>query len=67
MLCYTLVNIFQGTISHYFTSSHCPVCEQLTSQRICESCRKNQQETITTLSARVAHTERRYTHLKQVL
>jgi len=56
----------KGTISHYFTSSHCPVCEQLTSQRICESCRKNQQETITTLSARVAHTERRYTHLKQL-
>ncbi|XP_072912026.1 DNA polymerase zeta catalytic subunit isoform X3 [Hemitrygon akajei] len=34
----------KGTISQYFTTLHCPVCDQLTQLGICSKCRSNPQQ-----------------------
>ncbi|XP_059838914.1 DNA polymerase zeta catalytic subunit isoform X2 [Hypanus sabinus] len=34
----------RGTISQYFTTLHCPVCDQLTQLGICSKCRSNPQQ-----------------------
>lgn len=39
----------KGTISQYFTTLHCPVCEQLTQLGICSSCRAQPQRAAVTL------------------
>ena len=60
------VFLLQGTISHYFNSSHCPICQKLTNQKICRQCKSNPQETIVNLAARIRMTERRHIQLTEV-
>ncbi|KAL0967344.1 hypothetical protein UPYG_G00251070 [Umbra pygmaea] len=39
----------KGTISQYFTTLHCPVCDQLTQLGVCASCRSDPQRVAVTL------------------
>ncbi|KAJ0061296.1 hypothetical protein NL108_014829, partial [Boleophthalmus pectinirostris] len=39
----------KGTISQYFTTLHCPVCDQLTQLGVCSSCRSQPQRVAVTL------------------
>ena len=39
----------KGTISQYFTTLHCPVCDQLTQLGVCSQCRSEPQRVAVTL------------------
>ena len=39
----------KGTISQYFTTLHCPVCDELTQLGVCASCRAEPQRVAVTL------------------
>lgn len=39
----------KGTISQYFTTLHCPVCDELTQLGVCERCRAEPQRVVVTL------------------
>lgn len=39
----------KGTISQYFTTLHCPVCDELTQLGVCERCRAEPQLVAVTL------------------
>lgn len=56
----------KGTISQYFKSKHCPVCEQLTTKNLCTRCRDNPQQTVVVLSSRIMATDNRLTRLTQL-
>ena len=56
----------KGTIGQYFTSLHCPICEKLTTDNICNDCSKNPHLISITLSSRIQQAEHRYIHLSQV-
>lgn len=47
----------KGTISQYFTTLHCPVCEQLTQLGVCSSCRSQPQRVAVTLSSELRDSE----------
>ncbi|XP_066555014.1 DNA polymerase zeta catalytic subunit [Amia ocellicauda] len=40
----------KGTISQYFTTLHCPVCDELTQLGVCSRCRREPQRVAVTLS-----------------
>nr|XP_015209617.1 PREDICTED: LOW QUALITY PROTEIN: DNA polymerase zeta catalytic subunit [Lepisosteus oculatus] len=48
----------KGTISQYFTTLHCPVCDELTQLGVCSRCRAEPQRVAVTLSQDVRHWER---------
>ncbi|XP_046849330.1 uncharacterized protein LOC124442867 isoform X2 [Xenia sp. Carnegie-2017] len=54
------------SISRFFTTLHCPVCEQLTQHGLCQSCRSNPQKSVFILASRVGNWERKYSHLKEI-
>ncbi|XP_071956758.1 DNA polymerase zeta catalytic subunit-like [Antedon mediterranea] len=56
----------QGTISQYFNTMNCEICDQLTKTGICASCRKNTQNVATTLCYRMHDIERNYSVLKTI-
>ncbi|KAK2182754.1 hypothetical protein NP493_337g00017 [Ridgeia piscesae] len=43
----------KGTISQYFTSLSCPVCEELTNHGMCDKCRSDPQRKAVVLSSRI--------------
>ncbi|KAK7907545.1 hypothetical protein WMY93_016157 [Mugilogobius chulae] len=56
----------KGTISQYFTTLHCPVCDQLTQLGVCSSCRSQPQLVAVTLSADLRDSERQHDELMQI-
>ncbi|XP_046849339.1 DNA polymerase zeta catalytic subunit-like isoform X2 [Xenia sp. Carnegie-2017] len=54
------------SISRFFTTLHCPVCEQLTQHGLCQSYRSNPQKSVFILASRVGNWERKYSHLKEI-
>ena len=54
------------SISRFFTTLHCPVCEQLTQQGLCRSCRENPQKAVVILATRVGNWERKYSQISEV-
>ncbi|XP_071136539.1 uncharacterized protein [Mytilus edulis] len=48
----------KGTISQYFSSSNCPVCEKATNQNICDSCMQDPQKVTTVLNSRIRKWEK---------
>lgn len=58
--------VFQGTISQYFATSNCPICDSQTKQPVCHNCMNNPQLVCVTLNERISHWERAHKHLQQV-
>uniref|UniRef100_A0A8C5CSX3 DNA polymerase zeta catalytic subunit n=1 Tax=Gadus morhua TaxID=8049 RepID=A0A8C5CSX3_GADMO len=56
----------RGTISQYFTSLHCPVCQQLTQLGVCSACRADPQRVAVTLNQDVRRWEAQQDQLLQV-
>ncbi|ESO87294.1 hypothetical protein LOTGIDRAFT_107156 [Lottia gigantea] len=56
----------KGTISQYFATSNCPVCDEQTKQAICKKCMNDPQTTTVVLSSRIQHWEQIYSKLTQV-
>ncbi|XP_052808091.1 uncharacterized protein LOC128236972 isoform X1 [Mya arenaria] len=56
----------KGTISQYFATSSCPVCETQTKTPICRNCMSDPQLVCVTLNERITRWERVYTHVLQV-
>ncbi|CAL9691750.1 unnamed protein product [Knipowitschia caucasica] len=56
----------KGTISQYFTTLHCPVCEQLTQLGVCASCREQPQRVAVTLWSDLRDGERQHDALRQL-
>lgn len=56
----------KGTISQYFTTLHCPVCEQLTQLGVCSSCRSQPQRVAVTLCSDLRDSERQQDGLLQM-
>ncbi|XP_067841160.1 DNA polymerase zeta catalytic subunit isoform X2 [Heptranchias perlo] len=50
----------KGTISQYFTTLHCPVCDELTQLGICSKCRSNPQQVAVILHQEIREWE--WTH-----
>ncbi|XP_035205983.1 uncharacterized protein LOC118181018 isoform X2 [Stegodyphus dumicola] len=59
------VNQQRGTISQYFATLSCPVCEKPTFSSMCDSCREDLQTTTVTLNDKIRQWERTADHLKQ--
>ena len=60
------VCVRQGTISQYFVTSDCLVCEQQTKQAVCASCLRDPQLVAVTLASRSAAWESVQDKLAQV-
>jgi len=58
--------MFQGTISQYFATSSCPVCEAQTKSPVCRECMSDPQLVCASLTDRIATWERVYNHVLQV-
>lgn len=56
----------KGTISRYFTSLSCPVCEELTNSGICAECKNDRQRTALILGTRIHLAESSYSRISQV-
>ncbi|CAL8312592.1 unnamed protein product [Lota lota] len=56
----------KGTISQYFTTLHCPVCEQLTQLGVCAPCRADPQRVAVTLNQDIRRWEAQQDQLLQV-
>lgn len=56
----------KGTISQYFTTLHCPVCEQLTQLGVCSSCRSQPQRVAVTLCSDLRDSESQHDGLLQM-
>lgn len=57
---------FQGTISQYFSTMTCPVCQELTPTDLCINCRARPQLSAVTLASRMRKWERTHQHLAEV-
>ncbi len=57
---------FQGTISQYFSSLNCPICDELTQQSICPGCMKDPQKVAVVLASKIQKAERVHSQLAQV-
>ncbi|XP_061479614.1 DNA polymerase zeta catalytic subunit [Rhineura floridana] len=53
----------KGTISQYFTTLHCPVCDELTQHGICSKCRSQPQHVVVILNQEIRELEHKYEHL----
>ncbi|XP_072300034.1 DNA polymerase zeta catalytic subunit isoform X2 [Eucyclogobius newberryi] len=56
----------KGTISQYFTTLHCPVCDQLTQLGVCSSCRSQPQRVAVTLCSDLRDSESKQDGLLQM-
>ncbi|XP_069743731.1 DNA polymerase zeta catalytic subunit isoform X2 [Narcine bancroftii] len=56
----------KGTISQYFTTLHCPVCEQLTQLGICSKCRSNPQQVTVILHQEIREWEWKQAQLLKI-
>ncbi|XP_054832300.1 DNA polymerase zeta catalytic subunit [Eublepharis macularius] len=56
----------KGTISQYFTSLHCPVCDELTQHGICSKCRSQPQHVVVILNQEIRDLERKHEHLTKI-
>ncbi|KAM9355265.1 DNA polymerase zeta catalytic subunit [Pholidichthys leucotaenia] len=56
----------KGTISQYFTTLHCPVCDELTQLGICSQCRSNPQRVAVTLYQDIRQWESRQDQLLKI-
>ena len=57
---------FQGTISQYFSTMTCPVCQELTPTDLCTKCRARPQLSAVSLASRMRKWERTHQHLAEV-
>ncbi|KAM4041549.1 DNA polymerase zeta catalytic subunit [Anomaloglossus baeobatrachus] len=53
----------KGTISQYFTTLHCPICDELTQHGICSKCRSQPQHVLVILNQEIRELEHRQDHL----
>ncbi|XP_006839989.1 PREDICTED: DNA polymerase zeta catalytic subunit [Chrysochloris asiatica] len=56
----------KGTISQYFTTLHCPVCDDLTQHGICSKCRSQPQQVAVILNQEIRELERRQEQLVKI-
>lgn len=56
----------KGTISHYFTTLHCPVCDDLTQHGICSKCRSQPQHVTVILNQEIRELERKQEQLVKI-
>ncbi|XP_048348598.1 DNA polymerase zeta catalytic subunit [Sphaerodactylus townsendi] len=56
----------KGTISQYFTTLHCPVCDELTQHGICSKCRSQPQHVVVVLNQEIRELERKHDHLTKI-
>uniref|UniRef100_A0A3P8WNJ4 DNA polymerase zeta catalytic subunit n=1 Tax=Cynoglossus semilaevis TaxID=244447 RepID=A0A3P8WNJ4_CYNSE len=56
----------KGTISQYFTTLHCPVCDQLTQLGVCSSCRTEPQRVAVTLNQHIRQWESQHEQLLKI-
>lgn len=56
----------KGTISQYFTTLHCPVCDELTQYGICNKCRSQPQHVAVILNQEIRELERKQEQLVQI-
>ncbi|XP_068609589.1 DNA polymerase zeta catalytic subunit [Brachionichthys hirsutus] len=56
----------KGTISQYFTTLHCPACDELTQLGVCSRCRADPQRVAVTLYQDVRQWERRQDELLKI-
>lgn len=56
----------KGTISQYFTTLHCPVCDELTQLGVCSRCRAEPQRVAVTLHQDMRQWESQQEHMLQV-
>ncbi|XP_078256037.1 DNA polymerase zeta catalytic subunit [Rhinoraja longicauda] len=56
----------KGTISQYFTTLHCPVCDQLTQLGVCAKCRTDPQHVTVTLHQQLSCWERKQAQLLKI-
>uniref|UniRef100_A0A8D0DQT0 DNA polymerase zeta catalytic subunit n=1 Tax=Salvator merianae TaxID=96440 RepID=A0A8D0DQT0_SALMN len=56
----------KGTISQYFTTLHCPVCDELTQHGICNKCRSQPQHVVVILNQELRELERKHEHLVKI-
>merc|ERR1712168_1086301 len=56
----------KGTISQYFTSLHCPVCETWTNTGTCIDCKMNPQSALVTLNYRIRNWEKSHQQLSHI-
>ncbi|KAJ7363646.1 DNA polymerase zeta catalytic subunit [Desmophyllum pertusum] len=56
----------KGTISHYFSTMTCPVCQELTPTDLCANCRARPQLSAVTLVSRMRGWERTHQHLAEI-
>ncbi|KAK3773327.1 hypothetical protein RRG08_023212 [Elysia crispata] len=56
----------QGTISQFFATTDCPVCEVQTKRSVCEKCAGNPQIVTWTIISRTRAWERTYSRLMEV-
>ncbi|XP_073432100.1 DNA polymerase zeta catalytic subunit isoform X2 [Dendrobates tinctorius] len=53
----------KGTISQYFTTLHCPICDELTQHGICSKCRSQPQHVVVILNQEIRELEYRQEQL----
>ncbi|XP_076372348.1 DNA polymerase zeta catalytic subunit isoform X2 [Tachypleus tridentatus] len=56
----------KGTLSQYFTTLACPVCEDETTQGLCVKCRNNAQSSVFILNDKIRKMERAVSHLEMI-
>ncbi|XP_005990940.1 DNA polymerase zeta catalytic subunit isoform X2 [Latimeria chalumnae] len=56
----------KGTISQYFTTLHCPVCDELTQHGICSKCRSQPQQVAVILNQEIREWERKQDQLLKI-
>ncbi|XP_070589453.1 DNA polymerase zeta catalytic subunit [Erythrolamprus reginae] len=56
----------KGTISQYFTTLHCPVCDELTQHGICNKCRSQPQHVIVMLNQEIRELERKHEQIIKI-
>ncbi|XP_067402706.1 DNA polymerase zeta catalytic subunit [Emydura macquarii macquarii] len=56
----------KGTISQYFTTLHCPVCDELTQHGICSKCRSQPQHVAVILNQEIRELERTQEQLVKI-
>ncbi|XP_062954509.1 DNA polymerase zeta catalytic subunit isoform X2 [Cynocephalus volans] len=56
----------KGTISQYFTTLHCPVCDDLTQHGICGKCRSQPQQVAVILNQEIRELERKQEQLVKI-
>nr|XP_054753442.1 DNA polymerase zeta catalytic subunit-like [Lytechinus pictus] len=59
-------NTRKGTISQYFCSLNCAVCDRLTQSGLCDSCRSSPQTTVTSLMKRIQDWDRERTQINKI-